>query len=382
MVQPGGRFRVSRKFWMSTLGGALGVTAAVFVSALLLSRVGPSHSDPSFWPLLGQFALVGGGGLVVLVGAVFCVEVFGPAAHSDEAQARQRVRQAEDELASALRGQWRLVIPVDAGSGQLATPSEDHAQPDRDQISRDDASPETGTRIDLNQIAKMVRTRQAQRESDESDERVFVFRDGTLDRNSVVDRVSAAAAETFYGPRNPKTGADDRSNDRLTLAALWDVTHGRMDLYHQIVTGQARNSFRAAQAAMGVGFVMLVIFAVVAVQAKTTTGAITTASLGAVGAAFAAYIGKTFIRSQESAASHLRAYFDQPLELSRYLAAERLLADAELTGEQRAAIVSSLVQSIATAGHENSKPRETKPGQPRAGQAADGLNQGTSDTLG
>ncbi|WP_406105592.1 hypothetical protein OG698_25245 [Streptomyces sp. NBC_01003] len=35
----------------------------------------------------------------------------------------------------------------------------------------------------------------------------------------------------------------------------------------------------------------------------------------------------TFVRPQETAAGHLRAYFDQPLELSHYLAAERLVAD-------------------------------------------------------
>jgi hypothetical protein len=122
------------------------------------------------------------------------------------------------------------------------------------------------------------------------------------------------------------------------------------------VTRQASRSFVAAQVAMGIGFILLVVFAVLAAEAKTTTAAVSAGGLGAVGAAFAAYIGKTFIRSQETAASHLRAYFDQPLELSRYLAAERLLADAkDLSPEQRAAILSSLVQSIATAGHENGK---------------------------
>jgi hypothetical protein len=30
-----------------------------------------------------------------------------------------------------------------------------------------------------------------------------------------------------------------RSIDGLTLAAFWELTHGRLDLYHQIVTGQA-----------------------------------------------------------------------------------------------------------------------------------------------
>jgi hypothetical protein len=130
-----------------------------------------------------------------------------------------------------------------------------------------------------------------------------------------------------------------------------------MDLYHQIVTAHAKRSFGAAQVAMGIGFVLLERFAVLAAEAKTTTAASSAGGLGAVGAAFAAYIGKTFIRSQESAASHLRAYFDQPLELSRYLAAERLLADAkDLTPQQHAAIISSLVQSIATAGQQDRKP--------------------------
>ena len=68
-------------------------------------------------------------------------------------------------------------------------------------------------------------------------------------------------------------------------------------------------------------------------------------------AAFAGYIGRTFVRSQESAASKLHAYFDQPLEFSRYLAAERLLAESnDLSGDQRAVILSGLVQAIARQG--------------------------------
>jgi hypothetical protein len=173
---------------------------------------------------------------------------------------------------------------------------------------------------------------------------------------------SAADDEVIEIDRPATTGPEvrffmERRDDRLTLAALWDVTHGRLDLYHQIVTRQARRSFGSAQLAMAVGFVLLVTFAILAAEAKTTTAAISAGGLGAVGAAFAAYIGRTFIRSQESAASHLRAYFEQPLELSRYLAAERLLADAaDLTAEQRATILSALVRAIATAGREDSKP--------------------------
>jgi hypothetical protein len=106
-------------------------------------------------------------------------------------------------------------------------------------------------------------------------------------------------------------------DDQLTLAALWDVTHSRLDLYHQIATKQARRSFLAAQAAAVIGFGVLIGLAVAAIRVHSTVGAITAGTLGAVSAALAGYIGRTFVRSQESAASHLRAYFDQPLEFSR-----------------------------------------------------------------
>ncbi|MEV7111131.1 hypothetical protein [Streptomyces anulatus] len=74
--------------------------------------------------------------------------------------------------------------------------------------------------------------------------------------------------------------------------------------------------------------------------------AIVAGGLGAVSAALAGYVAKTFVRSQEAAATHLRSYFDQPLELSRYLAAERLVADGELSQEQRGEILSALVQAM------------------------------------
>ena len=157
----------------------------------------------------------------------------------------------------------------------------------------------------------------------------------------LLQRGQAVEAPSFTGETRQAT------QTRLTLPALWEVTHSRLDLYHQIATGQARRSFITAQAAIGAGFLLLITFAVLATQTHTTAGAITTAALGAVSAALAGYISRTFVRSQESAAAHLRAYFDQPLEFSKYLAAERLLAsNSELDGDKRAAILTALVQAI------------------------------------
>lgn len=135
---------------------------------------------------------------------------------------------------------------------------------------------------------------------------------------------------------------------RLTLPELWTVTHTRLDLYHEIATGQARRSFRNAQAAMITGFLLLIVFVVVALQASTTAGSVVAGGLGAVSAALSGFVARTFVKSQETAAAHLRAYFDQPLEFSRYLAAERLIADAALTEEQRAEALTALVQAMVT----------------------------------
>jgi hypothetical protein len=364
MEQPGGRTPKSPSLLARLAGHWVIVTVAVVVVV-----GGLSDALVRILHLKNEDAISFGATILAAIIATVALAGFASVlrrnarARLDEAQARQRVRQAEDQVANALRGPSTVFLPVDTESAQLSTPSEDHAQLDADRMTRDAAPAGTGTKVDLNRIAE--RFRLAQHEQRESDQRIFVRPDGTLDLDSVVDRVVEVTADTFYGSGNPKMGvgeSGDRSNDRLALAALWDVTHGRLDLYHQIVTGQARRSFGAAQVAIVIGFVLLVVFAVLAVRAKTTTGAISVGSLGAIGAAFAAYIGRTFIRSQETAASHLRAYFDQPLELSRYLAAERLLADAkDLTPEQRAAIVSSLVQAIATAGSGTGKPGETKP---------------------
>jgi hypothetical protein len=162
----------------------------------------------------------------------------------------------------------------------------------------------------------------------------------------------AGTADAERAARRELSEAERRLTEanELTLPALWKATHARLDYYHEIATGQARQSFRNAQIAMAVGFVLLVVFAVLAILAQTTTGAIVTGALGATSAAFAAYLGRTFVRSQETAATHLRSYFDQPLEFSRYLAAERLLNGVErLDAGQRATITADVLRGILPA---------------------------------
>ncbi|MFI8892667.1 TRADD-N-associated membrane domain-containing protein [Streptomyces paradoxus] len=154
--------------------------------------------------------------------------------------------------------------------------------------------------------------------------------------------------------------AQERARSSLALANLWSVTHARLSQYHGIALKQARKSFRNAQFAMLLGFGLLVTFTVMAIRAENTAASIAAATLGTVSAALAGFVGRTFIRSQEASAAHLQRYFDQPLELSRYLAAERLIADSELNGDQRAEVLVTVLQAMVAA-----------PGQAQPGVATD-----------
>ncbi|WP_141205791.1 TRADD-N-associated membrane domain-containing protein [Streptomyces griseorubiginosus] len=196
-------------------------------------------------------------------------------------------------------------------------------------------------------------------------------------RGFVADREDPAQAESRARVREAEEGLEealrgsaagdttttDNDQARLTLPELWAVTHRRLDHYHGIALRQAKQSFRNAQIAMGLGFTLLVAFVIIALNAATAAGSLVAGGLGAVSAGLAGYVSRTFIRSQEAAAVHLRAYFDQPLAFSRYLAAERLMADAGLSDEKHAEILSTLVQAMVS-GTAGPVPASTTEGQP------------------
>ena len=149
-------------------------------------------------------------------------------------------------------------------------------------------------------------------------------------------------------PADGQGGQDKAAaEDMLALAVLWQVTNARLNQYHQIATGQARRSFTSAQVAIAFGFILLIGFAALAFRAHSPTASITISVLGAASAALAGYISRTFIRSQETAAKYLRAYFEQPLEFSRYLAAERLLASQpETKSDERDSLLRVIIEAV------------------------------------
>ncbi|MFF1962953.1 hypothetical protein ACFVW5_04895 [Streptomyces sp. NPDC058232] len=199
------------------------------------------------------------------------------------------------------------------------------------------------------------RSASAERETIGQSRRRLTRAEGALEEALRIQVVAGDMGTDVPRPRSddvpPPRGdieAEVRQRGALGLPELWEATHARLGLYHDIATGQAKKSFRNAQAAMVLGFALLVLFVVLALSASTTARVIVAGGLGAVSAALAGYVSRTFVRSQEAAATHLRSYFDQPLELSRYLAAERLIADGNLTQEQRGEVLSALVQAMVS----------------------------------
>jgi hypothetical protein len=184
--------------------------------------------------------------------------------------------------------------------------------------------------------------------------------------------VSSAVLGAWLGmlQRTPTTSGDERADSEpepaqptevaldagsvrevmgdLALPALWRVTHARLADYHDTAVGQARRAFRNAQYATGAGFFLLAVFVYAAFHAKSTPTSATAGVLGAVAAALSGYIARTFIRSQEMTSQALHRYFEEPLVLSRYLAAERLVRDTGLSEEHRAELLRVIVQSMIT----------------------------------
>ncbi|QKG21037.1 TRADD-N-associated membrane domain-containing protein [Actinomadura verrucosospora] len=133
-------------------------------------------------------------------------------------------------------------------------------------------------------------------------------------------------------------------NASLELSDLWVLNQRRLDLYHQIATNQAKSSFRYAQLAAGLGFLVLIGAAVTVWFSDSTTTAVTTGAIGVFGGSLGAYLGGTFMNVQRAAAEQLRQYFDHPLELSKILISERLLEN--IPADQRVESVQHLMRSV------------------------------------
>jgi hypothetical protein len=169
----------------------------------------------------------------------------------------------------------------------------------------------------------------------------------------------------------------EAERQETTLATLWTQTEKHLDYYHTVLITQARQSFRNTQLAMCIGFMLPVAAGILALTNSNSTKSLASASLGVMGSASALYLGRTFIRSQDAAASHLRGYFNHPRQLSRFLVAERLI---EKLGEgERDAALNQLIKSVIESSHDAAAeaPGNTKPPRRRRRRAPDQIDGST-----
>jgi hypothetical protein len=159
-------------------------------------------------------------------------------------------------------------------------------------------------------------------------------------RKEFNDRVLLGEAQQALKETEEEISGDAQKD----LIRLWSATQKRLDIYHKIATSQSERSFLYAQVAAGMGFLVVVAAALIAGISRSTAASIVAGVAGISGGGLAAYIGATFMKSQEMASTQLRAYFNQPLEFSRYLEAERLMH--LIDQKDRTETVQSIIMSI------------------------------------
>ncbi|MGW3413572.1 TRADD-N-associated membrane domain-containing protein [Streptomyces sp. NPDC000888] len=147
---------------------------------------------------------------------------------------------------------------------------------------------------------------------------------------------------------------DEIGESDVSFQSLWIATQKRLDYYHKIATSQAEKSFLYAQIAASTGFFVLITSAVIAAFARSTTGSVVAGAAGVTASGLGAYIGSTFTKTQERSSAQLEAYFKQPLEFSKYLAAERLVET--LAQADRSPAIRDIITAI-TGGQ--TSPRES-----------------------
>lgn len=147
--------------------------------------------------------------------------------------------------------------------------------------------------------------------------------------------------------------ADAEREDELRIVSLWSQAQNRLDLYQRLAKSQSTISFWMLMLIATSGFVLVGVVAWQAAQSRTTTGGLTAGAVGIVGAGLAGYIGRTFQQTYREATRRLIDYFEQPLQLTRLLAAERLLR--RLSGPSADNAVTMIIQAaLGVESHRNS----------------------------
>jgi len=146
----------------------------------------------------------------------------------------------------------------------------------------------------------------------------------------VLFSVGRYKANSLNREHGGQAGVDGEARDLAEVSSYEDVaTHNQrlISTYHILTTTQARSAYRNSQIAMGVGLAILAVGAIIVIQSASLAGQLVLGGLTALGGAFSAYLGATFIAAYNRAREQMNYYYGQPLVNSYLLNAERLAKD-------------------------------------------------------
>jgi hypothetical protein len=123
---------------------------------------------------------------------------------------------------------------------------------------------------------------------------------------------------------SPRVSVPEKWLSDPDLQNLLLVNRTQLNVYQDIATKDAKAASRNSRFAIIIGFLILVVGAVVAVRTPNSTSKIVVGALASLGSVLSGYIGQTFLKAQAQAMKQLNYYFRQPLVASYLLSAERI----------------------------------------------------------
>jgi hypothetical protein len=138
--------------------------------------------------------------------------------------------------------------------------------------------------------------------------------------------------------------------EKAELPRLVDFNRLLLDKHHGITTDQAAKAYRSGLFAMGAGLAILVIAVFAGLRLNDQGDRLFVGSVAAIGAAFTAYLSRTYIQAYERALQQLNQYLNQPVLNSYFLTAERIAGS--LPEDRRVEVLTEVVHGVLDSGKE------------------------------
>ena len=138
----------------------------------------------------------------------------------------------------------------------------------------------------------------------------------------------------------------DEDDDPFSYASRWDTNRNRLNSYHSLVSNYAESSRSLTMATLIGGLVFLAILTLVAVTVDNSASTVAVALVGVSGAGLAGIVVRSVLQNAEASSSELREFFLHPVDVERFLVAERIVDSMEGTDQSaaRLAIVKGLTR--------------------------------------